>query len=359
MKWNEAESLSKHLRLSGTIILSLSSFLIPFPRAGAQDIRLGGTIPPEVDAIYERGLNYLAASQDYSTGSWRGRRENGVTGLCLMAFLASGEDPNFGRYRRNVRLAIRSLITGQDKATGYFPNSMYHHGFSLLALAEAYGAVDESSLWTGQESAEDRLSIAESIEKGIELAVKSQKKNNWGGWRYSPTSTDADTSVTGSVLMGLLACRNAGFEVPDESIENALIYMKRNTATSNGYVAYSGGLGGGTESVNRSAVATLVYSVGQKREWEEFDATKDHIAERLDHREAGHRHYYLYYMAQALFQADYPSWQQWNRNTARKLAAEQSESGSFSGSYGEPYGTAMSLLALALNYRFLPIYERF
>ncbi len=24
---------------------------------------------------------------------------------------------------------------------------MYHHGFSLLALAEAYGAVDDSLLW--------------------------------------------------------------------------------------------------------------------------------------------------------------------------------------------------------------------
>ncbi len=320
---------------------------------------MGSEIPPEVDAIYERGLAFLANTQDSATGSWRGRRENGVTGLCLMAFLASGEDPNFGRYRRNVRLAVRALIQGQDSATGYFPNSLYHHGFALLALAEAYGTVDEANLWDGSESPEQRRSIARSIEKGIELAVRAQQENSWGGWRYSPNSTDADTSVTGSVLMGLLACQNAGFEVPASSIEDALDYMKRNTSTGSGYVAYSGGMGGGSESANRSAVATLVYSVGQKKDWPELKATTEHLTDRLDHRETGHRHYFLYYMAQALFQSDYESWTAWNRKTARQLAAEQSAEGSFSGSYGEAYGTAMSLLAMALNYRFLPIYERF
>jgi len=325
----------------------------------AQFVRMGNEIPPEVNAIYERGLNFLAKSQEPDTGAWRGRRENGVTGLCLMAFLASGEDPNFGRYRRNVRLAIRSLILGQDKSNGYFPNSMYHHGFAMLALAEAYGAFDETGLWDGSEDKNERRSIAESLEQSIDLAAKSQMSNRWGGWRYSPTSTDADTSVTGSVLMGLLACRNAGFNVPNDTIERALTYMKRNTAIPGGYVAYSGGLGGGTDSMNRSAVATLVYSVGQKKEWEEYKAVTGHITAGLKHKETGHRHYFLYYMAQALFQADYGSWLEWNRDTSRKLATEQAPDGSFTGSYGEAYGTAMSLLALALNYRFLPIYERF
>ncbi len=341
----------------GSAVIALGVGLAP-GAVEAQSLRMGSEIPPEVDAIYERGLAFLARTQD-STGSWRGRRENGVTGLCLMAFLASGEDPNFGRYRRNVRLAVRSLILGQDKSNGYFPNSMYHHGFSLLALAEVYGAIDEVSLWDGNEGPSERRSIAEAIEQGIDLVVQAQQANRWGGWRYSPTSTDADTSVTGAILMGLLACQNAGFAVPEKTLEDGLTYMRRNTSTTNGFVAYSGGLGSGGESMNRSAVATLVYAVSQKREWEEYGATLDHIRDQLDHEESGHRHYFLYYMAQALFQADYESWMLWNRQTARKLAAEQSDEGSYTGSYGEAYGTAMSLLALALNYRFLPIYERF
>jgi hypothetical protein len=317
---------------------------------------MGGAIPPEVDAIYERGLSYLSSTQT-EEGTWRSRAENGITGLCLMAFLASGEDPNYGRYRQNIKRAVRSIITSQDDS-GFLPNSMYHHGFAMLALAEAYGAVDEEALWDGSNPDEKRQSIAKTLERSVGLAVKAQKANRWGGWRYSPTSTDADTSVTGSVLMGLLASRNAGIAVPDEAIENALAYMQRNTASS-GFVAYSGGIGGGGQSMARSAVASLVYAVGHKREWEEYEAGLTHISERLEHRETAHTHYFYYYMAQALFQGDPIAWDKWNRSTARMLSEQQADNGSFAGSYGEAYGTSMSLLALALNYRFLPIYERF
>jgi len=341
------------------VLALLSSLALAAPVPGAaQDpsIRLGGEIPPEVDAIYERGLTFLSQSQNDS-GSWRSRSEHGITGLCLMAFLAGGEDPNFGRYRENIKRAVRSIITGQD-SNGFIPNSMYHHGFAMLALAEAYGAVDEATLWEDGESGSERKSIAETLRAAIRLAVEAQEANRWGGWRYSPTSTDADTSVTGAVLMGLLGCRNAGLPVPDETIENALVYMQRNTASS-GFVAYSGGIGGGGESMARSAVATLVYAVGHKREWDEYDAALSHISGRLDHKETAHTHYFYYYMAQALFQGDPEAWREWNRKTARMLTGRQGDDGSFTGSYGEAYGTAMSLLALALNYRFLPIYERF
>ncbi len=324
--------------------------------AQGDSIRMGGAIPPEVDAIYERGLSYLSSTQT-EEGTWRSRTENGITGLCLMAFLASGEDPNYGRYRQNIKRAVRSIITSQDDS-GFLPNSMYHHGFAMLALAEAYGAVDEEALWDGSNPDEKRQSIAKTLERSVAQTVKAQKANRWGGWRYSPTSTEADTSVTGSVLMGLLASRNAGIAVPDEAIENALVYMQRNTASS-GFVAYSGGIGGGGQSMARSAVASLVYAVGHKREWEEYEAALSHISERLEHRETAHTHYFYYYMAQALFQGDPIAWDKWNRSTARMLSEQQAGNGSFPGSYGEAYGTSMSLLALALNYRFLPIYERF
>jgi len=331
---------------------------LPAPgSAQVPSIRLGNEIPPEVDTIYERGLSYLSRTQS-EDGSWRSRSEHGITGICLMAFLASGEDPNYGTYRHNIKGAIRSIITGQETESGFFPNSMYHHGFAMLALAEAYGVVDEEALWDGTEKEGTRRSIAESLELAIQLAVTAQQANRWGGWRYSPTSTDADTSVTGSVLMGLLACRNAGLAVPDAVLETAITYMQRNTASS-GFVAYSGGLGGGGESMARSAVATLVYSVGHKRETEEFTAALSHISERLDHKETAHTHYFYYYMAQALYQGNPESWELWNRSNAAMLAEQQSPDGSFPGSYGEAYGTAMSLLSLALNYRFLPIYERF
>jgi hypothetical protein len=312
-------------------------------------------VPSDVEAIYQRGLAYLT-KQQADDGSWQSG-QSGVNGICLMAFLASGEDPNFGRYALTVRKGLRELIASQNPETGYFENSMYHHGFAMLALAEAYGAVDETMLWATGTAGEKRRSIGEALELAVRCAATSAKDNKWGAWRYSPGSNDADTSVAGAVLMGLLAARNAGIEVPDETVDGALEYLKDSTS-ENGFVAYSGGLGGMGESMNRSAVATLVYAVGKKKDWPAYTATLGHIATRLEHQESGYPNYFRYYMAQALFQGDYDSWEKWNRETIATLKDIQEKDGSFPGNHGDEYGTAMSLLALALNYRFLPIYER-
>ncbi len=317
-------------------------------------IRFGGQIPPEVDTIYERGLAWLAAHQT-EEGDWHdGYQGAGVNGICLMAFLASGEDPNFGRYAPNIRRAIRAIIKSQDEKTGFMPDSMYNHGFAMLALSEAYGVVDESLLWQGTEG-NNKRSISHALELGIKLAASAQKNNKFGGWRYAPSATDSDTSVTGAVLMGLLAARNAGMNVPEETIKMALDYMARSTG-KDGSVAYSGGMGGMGESMNRTAIATLVFSVGRHKDWDQFKATLKHLTGQLEHREAGsYAEYFRYYMAQALFQGDADAWKKWNAAKIRELQQGQRPDGSFSSG---AYGTGMSLLALALNYRFLPIYER-
>lgn len=341
-----------------TIGLLLSSCWLAngWAQIDGPNVRYGDKIPPDVEHIYMRGLSWLTQNQR-DDGSWDGTNEHGVTGLIVMAFLASGEDPNFGRYAGPVRRALRNMIMGQDPTSGYLGSSMYHHGFATLGLAEAYGAIDDSLLWDGTEPAENRRSIGEALDLAVRCAVTSQNNNRWGGWRYSPESTDADTSVSGAVLMGLLAARNAGIEVPDDSIEKALGYFKQSTGPS-GMVAYSGGIGGMGESMNRSAIAALVYSVGKKKDWDEFGYTLKHISDRLEHQENGYPNYFRYYMAQALFQGDFENWEKWNAETIRLLKQTQQEDGSFSGSHGIPYATAMSMLAVALNYRFLPIYER-
>ena len=320
-------------------------------RAQDSSLRFGGQIPPEVDTIYERGLAYLVASQS-AEGSWKGGNEGcGVDGICLMAFLASGEDPNYGRYAPTIRRAIRGIIQRQDDKTGYLPNSMYHHGFATLALAEAYGAVDEALLWEG---AKPTRSIGETLDLAIRCAATSQKKNRWGGWRYSPDSSDADTSVTGAVLMGLLAARNAGLDVSDETVDGALEYMRRSTG-KDGSVAYSGGFGGMGGSLNLTAVSSLVGAVSKTKETEQYKATLKRLVEGLESRESSYPEYFRYYMAQALFQGDYEAWQKWNSAKVRELQEMQRDDGSIGGG---GYNTGMSLLALALNYRFLPIYER-
>lgn len=349
----------------GVLVLTVALVFGPAVPSRAQlpSARTGELIPRDVREMYDRGLQYLATTQteqgDWSANSGGGENGPGTTGLALMAFLASGEDPNFGLYSSHVRKALRSIISAQSADTGFLGMSMYHHGFGMLGLAEAYGAVDERNLWPDKKaSGQTQRSIGQALELAVRAAVTSQKKNPLGAWRYSPSGTDADTSVSGSVLVGLLAARNAGIEVPDDAINKAISYFQKMTSTSSGFVAYSGGMGGFGESMARSSIATLVYAVARRKDMAEFKATLGHIKERLEQPAQGYPEYVRYYEAQALFQGDVPAWEKWNKLLIRQLKQTQQPDGSFRGQFGPGFSTSTSLLALALNYRFLPIYER-
>lgn len=339
-------------------LLAIAVGILPARHVNAQAFAApqGDVVARDVREMYDRGLQFLMKTQDES-GTWTssGERGAGTTGLGLLAFLASGEDPNFGPYSSAIRKCVRHIIKSQPKSTGYMGPSMYHHGFALLALSEAYGSMDETDLWAGKTHANQR-SIGEALELGVRCALTSQKKNPFGAWRYSPNTRDADTSVSGAVLMGLLAARNAGIEVPDESIDKAIKYFTSMTG-GNGIVGYSGGLSGFGESLARSSIACLVYAIAKRKDLKQYKAVEKYLVNNLSEG-SGWVEYARYYQAQALFQADIKAWEKWNTGLIRKLKAIQSADGSFQGDLGPANSTSMALLALALNYRFLPIYER-
>ncbi len=132
------------------------------------------------------------------------------------------------------------------------------------------------------------------------------------------------------------------------------------TAAS-GQVAYSGGLGGFDESLARISIATLVYSLAHRKDLPQFKATLGYLVDKLEftgHSGFGWIDYQRYYQAQALFQGDVEAWKKWNRLLVQQLKAEQQADGSFPGQHGPAVSTSLTLLALAVNYRFLPIYER-
>ena len=340
------------------IVLAVGFTGICQAQIGILDVREGTGIPPVVRKIYEKGTVFLASSQN-EDGSWGERLSattEGVCGLCVMAFLSTGEDPNFGKYASNIRKALQHIIRTQNADTGYISGNMYSHGFAMLALAEAYGAVDDEQLWVDEEKSEKTRTVGEALELAVRLAVTSQKKNSFDAWRYSPTQRNADTSVCGAVLMGLLAARNAGIEVPDESIDKALGYM-RSMTTESGEVGYSN-MRGLSEPQARSSIACLVFAIAKRTEWKEYEAVKKYVSTNFS--SATKWPFYMrYYQAQALFQSNYALWEKWNEDTIELIRNAQLEDGSIKPKqHGPAYSTSMSLLALALNYRFLPIYER-
>jgi len=341
------------------MVLCFLAFALAADQVSAQLplARTGEAVPRDVREIYDRGLQYLVSKQG-PNGDWTGGGEQGpgVTGMALMVLLASGEDPNFGLYAGNVHRAVKSIILQQNASTGILGSSMYHHGFAMLGLAEAYGVVDDRDLWTT--GGTKGRSIGQALELAVRAAVTSQKKNSLGAWRYSPDSTDADTSVSGAVLVGLLAARNAGVEVPDESIDKAINYYVKMTSSS-GQVGYSGGFGGFDESPARISIATLVYAVARRKDLPQYKATLSYLTQKLENSPNNNWvEYARYYQAQALFQGDVQAWEKWNTLLIRQLKVAQAADGSFKSQFGPTVGTSLSLLALALNYRFLPIYER-
>ena len=190
----------------------------------------------------------------------------------------------------------------------------------------------------------------------MRAAITSQKKNPFGGWRYSPDANDADTSVSGAVLVGLLAARNAGIEVPDESIDRAISYYQSMTSDS-GQVAYSGGIGGFDESLARISIGSLVYSIARRKDLPQYKATIEYLKQRLEQPPNGYREYAAYYQAQALFQGDLDLGEV-EQNARPPAQAAATTRRQLQRRLRPPVATSMSLLALALNYRFLPIYER-
>ena len=338
--------------------------------AGAEPsaLRFGEGVPTSVQHIQEKALRHLARTQN-ADGNWAGSGGSGsdgpgITGICVMAFLSSGEDPDYGPWAENIRRGLRSILLEQDPRSGYCKGgssghgTMYHHGFAQLALAEAYGAVSEDLLWRDSEVPPDRqVTLARGLELAVQCSLGAQKRNPHKAWRYSPGATDADTTVSGTILVGLLGARNAGIAVPDQAIEGALEYF-RSCTSPDGQVSYTGSMSHGNSDI-RSAIATLVYAMARRKESVEYQQVAGYIRKRMDESVSpSYYYYYIYYMAQALFQSDYEAWQAWNLRIVGELRAKQAPDGGFPGGHGRAYATGMSVLALALNYRLLPVYER-
>ncbi len=329
--------------MKSLITIFLALCLVAQSQLDAQSLprQQNDPIPGQLEAMYTRGLRFLSQSQN-ENGAWgdQSGSRRGVVALCTIAMLAHGDDPNTGPYAGQISRCIGFLVDGQN-SNGFIGPQMYDHGFATLALAECYGMVDDPR-------------IAPALKNAVDLILSAQKHNSLGGWRYSPTDKHPDTTVTGCQIVALMAARNAGIPVPDAALQKAIDYMK-SCCGSNGSFGYTSNAGG---RVTLTAIGNLCLSLTNQTESNKFKKSLEYLKKEITYQDSSYPYYFMYYMSQALFQADEDSWQVWNANHIRLLAATQLPDGSWAGNRGNAYSTAGALLSLALNYRFLPIYEK-
>jgi hypothetical protein len=322
--------------------LGLALALIP-ASLRAQQLYSGSAslVAEEVDRMYVKAMQFLVRTQT-PEGFWPDEPRTDVAalnGLAVLSLMAHGDDPNFGPYSTTIHRALDLILKEMDPKTGFIGNSMYNHGFATLALAEAYGAVDDSRL-------------GPALQKAVRLIVEAQKLNNFHAWRYSPESQDADTTVSGAQMVALLAARNAGMAVPEECIQNGLKFFLSCQTPEGGF----GYISPVAPNATRTAIGCVVFALAREKNSAAFKSAFAFLKGAPPDR--AYPQYFLYYASQAFFHGSPESWQEWNRANIKELRATQTPDGNWEGQLGSTFATAGSLLSLALNYRYLPIYER-
>jgi squalene cyclase len=307
-----------------------------------------------VDRSVEQGLSFLRSMQE-PDGAWQSHGKNpAITALAVMAFLSAGHVPGEGPYGDTVDKGIRWVLKAQHPnglIASVGGHEMYHHGICTLMLAEVAGMTQGK---LGQE-------VRQRLEKAVKIVLKAQRTTGQfrGGWRYLVNGYDADMSVTGWQLLALRAAKNLGCDIPPDRIDMAVEYIKRSREPYSGGYRYQPS---GRVTVPCTGTAILGLEICGK--------SRHHTPEAL---QAGsyllknppnwHDHYFfysVYYCSQATFQLGNNYWSYFRPQFHKVLFDNQRNNGSWVGSDGQGanYGTAMAILALTVEYRYLPIYQR-
>ena len=298
-------------------------------------------------------------------GAWESGgfgRATSITSLSVMAFLAAGHVPGEpGPYRESIEKGIRYVIDHQLNDVMLVSNSshgpIYCHGISCLMLAEVIGMTPDATL---ANQARDALG------KAIQVILRAQNVDkspeNAGGWRYQPNSPDSDLSVSGWQLMALRGAKSAGCAVPSENIDRAVAYVKRCAVTSGGGgFAYQPG-----QSPNnpRTGTGILSLEICGEHLTPEAVAGAEYLAKNPPNWASTYFFYEVYYCPQALFQMGDTYFLPYYSKLVKILLDHQDKDGSWLSddgndrSAGRDYCTAMAILALTVEYRYLPIYQR-
>jgi hypothetical protein len=373
------ENASNEVRIMKflTLLLAIAGIMVSPLRAeevGDEKVETGNPFKKdEVDAAVAKAIKFLVGKQKLrSDGSIYDRgNPTTMTALALMAMASVGHQPvNANEEGRVMQRGLDFILkeSNQD-AHGYFGNRdggrMYGHGIITLTLSEMLGM--------GVSEDQDKI-LRKRCQKAIDLILRSQKvpksPSHQGGWRYSPDARDADLSVSIWQLMSLRSAKNAGLEVPASAIESAIKYLERSYHSSldakgepvNKKSGFAYQPGGHPEYTTTSA-GLLAMQVCGEYESPFVKGAADWLLENPPNTGRKFFFYGTYYYSQGMYQrgGDYAKIA---RDKVEEILLKlKRNDGSWHGSgsensAGQVYSTAMAVLALAVKYHYLPIYQR-
>jgi len=359
------ESATRVAALGGAVFLLASALCRGAEEMPARE-RAAGTIIAEemkrtpVDDAIERALKFMA-DQQRDDGAWvspgYGGPNAGVCSLALLAFMANGNTPERGRYSDVVAKGLDYILKLPERNGVLMDRPshgpMYSHGITTIMLAEMYGMSPSPE-------------VKRRLDAAIDVILRAQKINkdarNKGGWRYQPNSRDSDISCTGWQLVALRSAKNCDLDVPREAIEGAIGYIKKCAHPSGGF----GYQPGGGPQQARTGTGTLALQLCGLYDDEMVTKGAEYLLKNPLQWNSEHFYYALYHASNAMFQAGGKYWNTWKKNIEKLLLEKQQPDGSWPGAPGDGhantagpvYRAAMATLALSIENRYLPIYQR-
>ena len=235
---------------------------------------------------------------------------------------------------------------------------LYSHGISTLMLGEVIGMVD---------SKRKGLEIVHRVHRtavNVILRAQNVPKDRWnlGGWRYTPSSEVSDISVSGWQLLALRAAKDTGLPVPDKNIRQAVHYIKRCAHPTGGFSYQPGG----DPNTGRTGTGILSLEICGEHGSPEARRGGDWLLKNPLKWKGPFFYYGSYYATQGMYQLGGNYWKQWQTVSEKLLLEKQSEDGSWPSppratheeQAGSIYTTAMAILSLGVEFRYLPIYQR-
>ena len=338
------------------------------------DVTRGNGGTAETEAAVKAALKWLADNQD-ADGRWNPRSHGGgmetkvlgrdrqgagshadtaVSGLALLAFLASGNTHLDGPYSEDVRRGLEYLLRTQapdgnlgGQAAAF--EFMYSHAMAACALSEAYGMTRDTRL-------------REPVRRAVAYTIAAQDPTG-GGWRYRP-GDPGDTSQLGWQLMTLKSAELAGIPIPETTRQGIIRYLR--SVSSGQYGGRASYRPGESPSRPMTAEALVCWQfLGLRGQHPAGNEAGDYLLEETP-GEGDYNLYYWYYATLGMYQLQGAHWQRWNDAMRDAVVGRQVKEGPLAGSWdtnalwggygGRVYTTALATLTLEVYYRFLPLF---